>query len=159
MTANGPIVVNRVCDLWPPFPRFAGARCGTGAGWLESVPAMVTPAQRIRLNREVFHAGELDAWVARMSVLRGDEITAIVDVRLGRRRRGELLGPAGSEDEQGKDRLKAALVEFAVRRLDETLRQGVILPAEITVQQDDVPLLQSMLADRSRPSSGHARKD
>jgi len=60
MTANCPIVVNPVCDLWPPFPRFAGARCGTGAGWLESVPAMVTPAQRIKTRTGAPTPDDLD---------------------------------------------------------------------------------------------------
>jgi hypothetical protein len=91
-----------------------------------------------------------------MEILRGGEITKLVDVVLGRRRRAEVAEPDSVTDQ---NRLDAALLRYAILRLDDLLRQDLEPPDEIIVDRADIPLLQRLLAEKTCGFQHHDGRD
>jgi hypothetical protein len=109
---------------------------------------VATPAYRI-VFQNAFGPGERDAWVVRLAIQRGDETVAVPDVVLSRRRAGELIGESGLRP-LGRPEMTRVLLRYAVRRIEDAIRQGwEPVTEEMKVEPDDLPRLQAMLAEKT----------
>src|SRR5207244_593297 len=110
---------------------------------------VAAPTYRI-VYQNAFDLGERDAWAVRLAVQRGDETVAMPDVVLSRRRAGELMGKAGLQPLENRQAMTRVLMRYAVRRIEEALQQGwEPVTEEMKVEPGDLPLLQTMLAEKT----------